>query len=132
MSFIMVLKELPGFAITGPIFLLLVVVFLATATTSGMISLSIITSNGPENAPKNRVIIWSILATMIAFSNIITGTLDGVKAVGVIIGIPFMLFVFLSISGMFRQMRLDYSRNLLTQANKNQKTVDQLAEGKKE
>ncbi|PAK85084.1 BCCT family transporter [Lentilactobacillus parakefiri] len=132
LSFIMVLKELPGFAVTGPIFLLLVVIFLATTTTSGMISLSIITSNGPENAPKNRVIIWSILATMIAFSNIITGTLDGVKAVGVIIGIPFMLFVFLSISGMFRQMRLDYSKNLLTQANENQKAVDKLADGKKE
>lgn len=132
LSFIMVLKELPGFAITGPIFLILVIVFLATATTSGMISLSIITSNGPENAPRNRIVLWSVLTTMIAFSNIATGTLDGVKAVGVIIGIPFMFFVLLSISGMYRQMNLDYSKNLLTAAEKNQKLIDKLADGKKE
>lgn len=131
LSFIMVLQELPGFAITGPIFLILVVIFLATATTSGMISLSIITSNGPENAPKSRVVLWSILATMIAFSNIITGTLDGVKAVGVIIGIPFLFFVLLSISGMYRQMKLDYSRNLLTEAETNQKILADLDKGKK-
>lgn len=124
LSFIMVLKELPGFQVTGPIFLLLVVIFLATATTSGMISLSIITSNGPENAPKTRVILWSVLTTMIAFSNIATGTLDGVKAVGVIIGIPFMLFVLLSISGMYRQMTLDYNHNLLVAAEKNQQLID--------
>lgn len=97
---------------------------MATATTSGMISLSIITSNGPENAPKTRVILWSVLTTMIAFSNIATGTLDGVKAVGVIIGIPFMLFVLLSISGMYRQMTLDYNHNLLIAAEKNQQLID--------
>ncbi|WP_155431578.1 BCCT family transporter [Secundilactobacillus folii] len=114
LSFIMVLQELPGFQITGIVFLFLVVIFLATATTSSMISISIMTSNGPENAPRNRTILWSIITTMIAFANIVTGTLDGIKAVGVIIGIPFMFFVFLSISGMYRQMQADYKRGDIT------------------
>lgn len=115
LSFIMVLQQLPGFSITGIVFLLLVVIFLATATTSSMISISIMTSNGPENAPRNRTILWSIITTMIAFANIVTGTLDGIKAVGVIIGIPFMFFIFfLSISGMYRQMQADYKAGLIT------------------
>lgn len=107
LSFIMVLQQLPLFQVTGVIFIVLILVFLATSATSSMISLSIITSNGPENAPVGRTLIWSIITTMVAFANVATGTLDGVRAVAVIIGIPYMFLLFLSISGMIRQLRHD-------------------------
>ena len=107
LSFIMVLQQLPLFQVTGIIFIVLILVFLATSATSSMISLSIITSNGPENAPVGRTLIWSIITTMVAFANVATGTLDGVRAVAVIIGIPYMFLLFLSISGMIRQLRHD-------------------------
>ena len=35
-----------------------------------------------------------------------------------------MLFVLLSISGMYRQMTLDYNHNLLVAAEKNQQLID--------
>jgi choline-glycine betaine transporter len=51
LSFIMVLQAMPLFQITGPIFVVLIVVFLATGAVSAAISLSMITSNGATNAP---------------------------------------------------------------------------------
>ena len=108
LSFIMVLQSLPWFPIMGTLFIILIIVFLATSATSAVISLGILTSDGVENAPPYRIFIWSVITTMVAFANVVTGTLNGVRAVAVIIGIPYMFFLFLAIAGMFRQMRKDY------------------------
>ncbi|AHM56068.1 glycine betaine transporter OpuD [Peptoclostridium acidaminophilum DSM 3953] len=107
LSFIMVLQQLPMFPVMGTLFIILILVFLSTSATSAVISLSMITSDGVENAPPVRTIIWSVITTMVAFANVVTGTLNGVKAVAVVIGIPYMFFLFLSMSGMVRQMRKD-------------------------
>lgn len=108
LSFIMVLQSFPLFPLMGTLFIILIIVFLSTSATSAVISLSMITSDGAEDAPPYRTVIWSIITTMVAFANVMTGTLNGVRAVAVVIGIPYMLFLFLSISGMIRQMRKDY------------------------
>lgn len=107
LSFIMVLQSLPWFPIMGTLFIILIVVFLATSATSAVISLGILTSDGVENAPPYRIFIWSVITTMVAFSNVVTGTLSGVRAVAVVIGIPYMFFLFIAIAGMIRQMRKD-------------------------
>lgn len=108
LSFIMVLQSLPLFPLMGTLFIILIIVFLSTSATSAVISLSMITSDGAEDAPPYRTVIWSIITTMVAFANVVTGTLNGVKAVAVVIGIPYMLFLFLAMSGMVRQMRKDH------------------------
>lgn len=108
LSFIMVLQSIPLFELTGPVFVVLIIVFLATGATSAAISLSMMTSDGLENAPPYRTLIWSIIMVTISFANVVTGTLNGVKAVAVFMGIPYTFFVILQISGMFRQMRRDY------------------------
>jgi len=113
LSFIMVLQSLPLFAITGPIFVLLIIVFLATGATSAAISLSMMTSDGVENAPPSRTLIWSVIMVTISFANVVTGTLSGVKAVAVFMGIPYVFFLILSISGMMRQLRSDFRKELL-------------------
>lgn len=113
LSFIMVLQSLPLFALTGPIFVLLIVVFLATGATSAAISLSMMTSDGVENAPISRTVIWSIIMVTISFANVVTGTLSGVKAVAVFMGIPYLFFVILQITGMIRQLRNDYRKELI-------------------
>ncbi|WBW97466.1 BCCT family transporter [Oceanirhabdus sp. W0125-5] len=113
LSFIMVLQSLPLFAITGPIFVILIVVFLATGATSAAISLSMMTSDGAENAPIPRTIIWSIIMVTISFANVVTGTLSGVKAVAVFLGVPYVFFVILQVTGLIRQLRNDYRKGLL-------------------
>ncbi|MCY7484611.1 BCCT family transporter [Paenibacillus alvei] len=110
LSFIMVLQKLPLFTLTGIVFIVLILVFLSTTATSSMISLSIITSNGPENAPVVRTLIWSVITTMVAFANVATGTLNGVRAIAVFLGIPYMFVFFLAISGLIRQLRHDARR----------------------
>lgn len=113
LSFIMVLQSLPLFAITGPVFVLLIIVFLATGATSAAISLSMMTSNGVENAPVSRTLIWSVIMVTISFANVVTGTLSGVKAVAVFMGIPYTFFVIMQVSGFLRQIRNDHRKGLI-------------------
>ncbi|MEW8985817.1 MAG: BCCT family transporter, partial [Bacillus sp. (in: firmicutes)] len=64
----------------------------------------------PENAPVVRTLIWSVITTMVAFANVATGTLNGVRAIAVFLGIPYMFVFFLAISGLIRQLRHDARR----------------------
>lgn len=108
LSFIMVLQALPFFKITGTIFVILIVVFLSTSATSSAIALSMMTSDGAENAPVPRTLTWAVIMVTIASANVITGTLDGVKAVAVFLGIPYTFFLILQITGFLREIRKDY------------------------
>lgn len=105
LSFIQVLQALPLFQISGVIFVALIIIFLATGATSAAISLSMMTSDGAENPPAYKTLIWCLIMATIAFANVVTGTLDGIKAVAVCLGIPYLFFVVLQVAGLFRMMR---------------------------
>lgn len=108
LSFIMVLQQFPFFGITGFLFVALIVVFLSTSATSSVISLSMITSDGAEDAPPYRSIVWSVIIVLIASANLIAGSFSGVKAVAIVLSIPYLFVFVLSISGFMRQMRKDH------------------------
>ncbi|MCL2602603.1 MAG: BCCT family transporter, partial [Treponema sp.] len=113
LSFIMVLQAMPLFQITGPIFVVLIVVFLATGAASASISLSMITSNGAADAPPLKVTLWAVIMTTVAFATIATGTISGIRAVAVFLGIPYTFFLILQISGFVRSIRADYKKGAL-------------------
>ncbi len=108
LSFIMVLQQFPFFAITGTLFVVLIVVFLSTSATSAVISLSMITSDGLEDAPQYRTIIWSIIIVCIASANLIAGSFSGVKAVAIVLSIPYLFIFILCMSAFVRQLRKDH------------------------
>jgi len=101
------------FSITGPIFVILIIVFLATGATSAAISLSMMTSNGVENAPVSRTLIWSIIMVTISFANVVTGTLSGVKAVAVFMCFSYAFFLIMQFSGFIRQLRNDNRKEIV-------------------
>lgn len=113
LTFIMVLQSLPFFKFTGVVFVILIIVFLATSATSSAISLSMITSDGSENAPIFKTLIWSVIMVTIASANVITGTLNGVKAVAVFLGVPYFFFFILKITGFLRRFINDYRKGKL-------------------
>lgn len=108
LSFIMVLQQFPFFAVTGTLFVILIVVFLSTSATSAVISLSMITSDGLEDAPQYRTIIWSIIIVCIASANLIAGSFSGVKAVAIVLSIPYLFIFILCMSAFVRQLRKDH------------------------
>jgi choline-glycine betaine transporter len=108
LSFIMVLQSFPFFGITGLLFVALIIVFLSTSATSAVISLSMITSDGAEDAPKYRSIVWSIIIVLIASANLIAGSFNGVRAVAIVLSIPYLFVFILAISGFMRQIRKDH------------------------
>jgi choline-glycine betaine transporter len=113
LSFIMVLQAMPFFQITGPLFIFLIIVFLATGACSAAISLSMITSNGSSNAPPRKTLIWSVIMVTVAFATIATGTISGVRAIAVFLGIPYTFFLIMQISGFIRSIRADYKKGVL-------------------
>lgn len=108
LSFIMVLQRLPLFKITGLLFVALIIVFLSTSATSAVISLSMMTSDGAEDAPKYRSIIWSVIIVLIASANLIAGSFNGVRAVAIVLSIPYLFIFILAMSGFMRQIRKDH------------------------
>ena len=67
-----------------------------------------ITSDGAENAPQYRTVIWSIIIVLIASANLIAGSFSGVKAVAIVLSIPYLFIFILSMSGFVRQLRKDH------------------------
>ncbi|WP_291578200.1 BCCT family transporter [Clostridium sp. UBA6640] len=108
LSFIMVLQKFPLFGITGLLFVALIIVFLSTSATSSVISLSMMTSDGAEDAPKYRSIVWSIIIVLISSANLIAGSFNGVRAVAIVLSIPYLFLFILSMSGFMRQIRKDH------------------------
>ena len=112
LSFIMVLQAMPFFEITGPIFIFLIIIFLATGACSAAISLSMITSDGSSDAPPKKTLIWSVIMATVAFATIATGTISGVRAVAVFLGIPYTFFLIIQIAGFVRSIRSDYKKGV--------------------
>lgn len=103
-SFIMVLHELPLFKLTGVVFIVLIFAFLSTTATSSALSLSIMTGKSRINPSRSITLIWCVIMVMIASANVAVGTLNGVKAVAVFLGLPYFLFLILQVSGFLRAL----------------------------
>lgn len=69
--------------------------------------------DGAANAPPMKVIIWALIMATVAFATIATGTIDGVRAVAVFLGIPYTFFLILQISGFTRSIRSDFKKGVL-------------------
>jgi choline-glycine betaine transporter len=49
----------------------------------------------------------------VAFATIATGTISGVRAVAVFLGIPYTFFLIIQISGFVRSIRADHAKGVL-------------------
>lgn len=105
------LNLLPLSSITKIVVALLFLSFVITTVTSAAISLGIMTSHDGKSESKSKSIIWSIFMALIAFAVIVTGSIEGIKAVGSFAGFPFVFLIFLMTSALIRQMRKDYKHS---------------------
>ncbi len=98
---------LPLGSITKVIVVILFSAFVITTAVSAAISLSILTSKDGKTAEKPKIIIWSSFMSAIAFAILVTGKIEGIKALGAFAGFPYMFFWFITIAALFVQLRRD-------------------------
>lgn len=104
------LNLLPFSGITKIVVALLFLSFVITTVTSAAISLGIMTSHDGKSESKIKTIIWSVFMALVAFAVVVTGSIEGIKAVGSFAGFPFVFLIFLMSSALIRQMRKDHGK----------------------
>ena len=109
-TFYYLLNMLPLSFATKPLTVVLFLGFVVTTVTSSAISLGIMTSNDGRHENKTRAVIWAILMSLIAYAVIVTGKMEGIKAVGSFSGFPFVFIMYLWFAALWRQLKRDIPR----------------------
>jgi hypothetical protein len=109
-TFYYLLNMLPLSFATKPLTVVLFLGFVVTTVTSSAISLGIMTSNDGRRENKTHAVVWAILMSLIAYAVIVTGKMEGIKAVGSFSGFPFVFIMYLWFAALWRQLKRDVPR----------------------
>ncbi len=103
----MMMELLPLSNITNVIVVILFSSFVVTTAVSGAITLGILTSKDGKNASIVSILTWAIFIPCVAFSAVLSGKIEGIKALGSWVGLPYLFFLMLSVAGFIKQYRKD-------------------------
>lgn len=112
------LEQFPFSSVTKIILAMLFVAFVVTTIVSGCITLGILTSRNSESPSKVKICIWGSFMSAIALPFVLSGKIEGIKAVGSLIGFPYMFCFFLTLAALWKTIRKD---------KRQQATIDQAA-----
>ena len=96
---------------TKPILACLFVAFVVTTIVSGCITLSILTGDDGINPTKPKIFIWGVFMSAIALPFVISGRIEGIKAIGSLAGFPYMFCFFITIAALIKTLRKDKREN---------------------
>ncbi|WP_295044997.1 BCCT family transporter [uncultured Paracoccus sp.] len=85
------LDQLPLYAITAPLSLLLIVVFFVTSSDSGSLVIDSITAGGKLDAPVAQRVFWCTFEGLVAIALLLGGGLNALQGAAVSMGVPFTL-----------------------------------------
>ncbi|MDO5102877.1 MAG: BCCT family transporter [Lautropia sp.] len=106
-TFYHLLNMLPLAVATKPVTVALFLGFIVTSIVSAAISLGIMSSEDGQRENRFRAAVWCILMTLISYAVIVTGRIEGIKAVGSFAGFPFVFIFYLWLAALWRQLRRD-------------------------
>lgn len=106
-AFYHLLNMLPLNGATKPLTVVLFLGFIVTTVTSAAISLGVMTGRDGRSESKTRAVVWGVLMTLIAYAVVVTGKIEGIKAVGSFSGFPFVFVMYLWFAALWRQLRRD-------------------------
>lgn len=112
-TFYHLLNMLPLATVTKPVTVALFLGFIVTSIVSAAISLGVMSSHDGQQENRFRAAIWCLLMTLISYAVIVTGEIEGIKAVGSFAGFPFVFVFYLWLAALWRQLRSDTRRGHL-------------------
>ncbi len=99
--------------LTKPVLAILFLAFVTTTIVSGCISLGIMTGKDGINASKPKILIWGTFMSAIALPFVLSGRIEGIKAVGSLAGAPYMFCFFILIAAFLKMVRRDFRERSL-------------------
>lgn len=102
-----ILQDFPFSKITQTITVFLFISFVITTITSAAISLGIMTSDDAKSENKFKAAFWCIIIALVSFAVVITGKIEGIKAMGSFTGFIFVYLLFIMGAALFKQLRKD-------------------------
>jgi choline-glycine betaine transporter len=102
------LDLMPFSGFTKIVVVILFTAFVITTAVSGAISLGMMTSKDGITITKKNTLIWAIIMPCIGFAALVSGKIEGIKALGTFSGFPGMFFLLLCVAGLLKQLRKDF------------------------
>lgn len=88
-----VLGEYPLGVVLSVIAIVLLFTFFITSADSGTFVLGIFTSDGDQNPTNTRKIIWCFIISLLAIGLLVTGGLESVQTVSLVVAFPFLFIM---------------------------------------
>ncbi|MGM0420466.1 MAG: glycine betaine uptake BCCT transporter [Bacillota bacterium] len=107
-AFFITLQELPMGAILSILATILISTFFITSADSGTFVMGMLTSKGKLEPSTQVKVTWGIIEGFIAAVLILAGGLSALQTASIAGAFPFMLFVIVSMFGIFKALNEDY------------------------
>jgi len=105
------LEMFPLSDITKPVLACLFVAFVVTTIVSGCITLGILTGDDGVNPSKPKIFIWGAFMSAIALPFVVSGRIEGIKAIGSLAGFPYLFCFFITVAALIKMIRKDKREN---------------------
>ena len=105
----MVLSQYPIGGVLSVVALVLLCTFFITSANSGTFVLSMLTSNGAQNPPDSRKILWGVLQAVTAVGLLMAGGLKPLQTISIAAAFPFIFIMLLTCLSLVKALRRDVS-----------------------
>lgn len=112
--------------------------FFVTSANSGVYVMSMLTSNGDQNPPASKKILWGIVIAIITVGLLMAGGLKPLQTISLAAAFPFIIIMFAICVSFYRVVKREFDpitgkQRTLEEANKADEEAEKLiAEGKKQ
>ena len=105
------LEHFPLTQVLSVLGIVMVVIFFVTSADSGALVLNMLSSNGSDNTPIVRRVIWVAGIGLAALVLLLAGGLGALQTAAVASALPFSMIVLVAMWGLLRALRQDLSRS---------------------
>lgn len=102
-----VFREYPLSKVISILIIALLAIFFVTSADSATYALSMMTSNGDNNAPKYKKVVWAIIEATIAYVLLSAGSLKALQTASIAASLPFLFIMIAMVPALMKELKKD-------------------------
>ena len=99
------LEFLPFNEVTGPLVLLLIILFVITSANSATFVLGMFTSHGSISPKPLMRVLWGVVQVMVAGVLLLSGGLEALQTISIVAALPFMILMIFMAASLLKSLR---------------------------
>jgi len=99
------LEFLPFNEVTGPLVLLLIILFVITSANSATFVLGMFTSHGTISPKPLMRVLWGVVQVMVAGVLLLSGGLEALQTISIVAALPFMILMIFMAASLLQSLR---------------------------